>query len=158
MERFINAIRTSVKNENWLAAVFMALTMPDICSAVQNPFNRKVGIRYTEWYDRYFKGVYKVGLVTFTAQDCYQFRCRCLHEGIARKKDDEHFNLTPPIKGLPIEIHLNDINGVIQLQIDIFCEDMCRAVESWVKAMEPYPAVRERMKELIEIKFPPGFI
>ncbi|MGO3448926.1 MAG: hypothetical protein ACTINK_16420 [Kluyvera intermedia] len=156
MQRFVTAIRKSVQDHNWLGAVFVALNMPDICSAVQNPHEKNVGKRYRLWFDHYLKKKYKVGLVEFTAEDCYQFRCKCLHQGILMRDNGEKFNLTPPIPLL--EIHLNKYNGVIQIQIDIFCEDMCQAVEQWVNDMEPDMAVAARMKELIEIKFPPGFI
>lgn len=156
MQRFVSAIRKSVEDQNWLAAVFLALNMPDICSAVQNPYDRNVGNRYRQWFERYLKGKYKIGLTEFTAEDCYQFRCKCLHQGILMRDNDEKFNLTPPIP--PFYIHMNTQNGVIQIQVDIFCEDMCQAVEQWIVDMEPHAAVAARMKELIEIKFPPGFI
>ena len=156
MQRFVSAIRKSIQDQNWLAAVFVALNMPDICSAVQNPYERNVGNRYRQWFNRYLKQKYKVGLTEFTAEDCYQFRCKCLHQGILMRDNGEKFNLTPPIYNM--RIHLNNVNGVIQLQIDIFCEDMCQAVEQWIKEMEPHPAVASRMKELIEVNFPPSFI
>lgn len=156
MQRFVSAIRKSVQDQNWLAAVFVALNMPDICSAVQNPYERKIGKRYRQWFDRYLKNKYKVGLTEFTAEDCYQFRCKCLHQGILMRDNGEKFNLTPPIPNW--HIHLNKQEGVIQIQIDIFCEDMCQAVEKWIRDMEPYPAVALRMKELIDVKFPSGFM
>ncbi|MBQ0207047.1 hypothetical protein [Citrobacter portucalensis] len=154
MQRFVSAIRKSVQDKNWLAAVFIALNMPDICSVVQNPYAKVVGERYRQWFDRYLKDKYKVGLTKFTAEDCYQFRCKCLHQGILMRDNDEKFNLTPPVHNM--HIHLNEVNGVIQLQVDVFCEDMCQAVEQWINDMSPYPAVTLRMKELIEIKFPLG--
>ncbi|MEG6453307.1 hypothetical protein [Enterobacter cloacae] len=156
MERFVKAIRQSVEDKNWLAATFIALTMPDICSAVQNPYERKVGIRYKAWFERYLKNSFRAGDVIFTAEDCYQFRCRCLHEGILRRAEDEKFHLTPPNPLL--FMHLCYLNGKIQLQVDIFCEQMCLAVERWIEDMRPYPAVASRMNELIEISFPPGMV
>jgi hypothetical protein len=57
MQRFIHAIRTAVSGENWFAALFLALAVPDVCGALEDP-SAGVGDRYKNWFNRYLKQKY----------------------------------------------------------------------------------------------------
>lgn len=50
--RIISEIESSLKNENFLSALALALTLPDICGKAEYPTARN-GIRYKKWYDEY---------------------------------------------------------------------------------------------------------
>ena len=62
MERFIKSIESSIESENWLAALFMALAMPDICRSVERPKIGKgeTGKWYKDWVSRYLENKYPV--------------------------------------------------------------------------------------------------
>src|SRR5258706_15740220 len=108
MNSFVESIRFAIKSKNWLSAIFMALTIPDICSSLEGlPQGQK---RYTDWFDRYLKSKYSS---MFTSSDCYYFRCKCLHEGLTAHElaNNRGIIFTPPLGGL---IHLNKSNGVLQ--------------------------------------------
>lgn len=68
----------------------------------------------------------------FSANDCYYFRCACLHEGLDSHANIAHerIHFIPPPPGNSI-IHLNKLNNVLQMQIDIFCNDIATAVDAW---------------------------
>lgn len=151
MQRFVDSIRKAILDQNWYGAIFLALTMPDICSAIENPYEARVGVRYRDWFNRYLREKYKYKYVEFTAEDCYQFRCKCLHQGIAMRDGFEKFKLSQTSNGSVI--HMNEINGVIQIQVSQFCEDVCQSVEKWMLDMKPKPAITLRMRELLEIDF-----
>lgn len=155
MQRFVESIRRSLQTQNWYAATFMALAMPDICGALEQPA-ANVGERYRDWFSRYLAEKYTRRHVQFTAQDCYKFRCKCLHQGLAIRDNNEKFALTPPIP--PYRFHLNSFDGVIQLQVDILCEDICLAVEEWARDVMDNNEVQNRILELINIDFPQGVI
>jgi hypothetical protein len=78
-------------------------------------------------------------LFTFlSGGDCYALRCAYLHQGEfgvldqrARKALDE-FRFTVPGDGL---VHNNRTDGALQLQVDIFCEQLCVAVEAWLASV-----------------------
>ena len=57
MERFTNSINKSLEAENWFAALFMTLALPDICGALEEP-TRPVGERYKDWFNRFLKSKY----------------------------------------------------------------------------------------------------
>jgi hypothetical protein len=87
----------------------------------------------------------------FTASDCYAFRNACLHSGMS-KDDKKRFALTPPPAAGQI-IHRNNINGTLYLQIDILCEDICKAVDMWAERVSGDEVIMARISELIEVKF-----
>jgi len=185
MDRFTNSIRKAVQDQNWFSAIFLALALPDICSALENPptgQRGEVGERYKAWFNRYLKKKYDPDSVfdlvsarnpesiermdsvisdqlketrptqecAFTAIDCYRFRCKCLHQGLIEKADGEKFIFItpPPNKNV---VHGGSFQGRFQLQVDVFCEDMCIAVEQWVKDMVGNNEVAARCRELIEV-------
>ncbi|MEG1111408.1 MAG: hypothetical protein RSE65_11895 [Hafnia sp.] len=63
MERFITSIEGSLENENWLAALFMALAMPDICRSLERPDIEQgtTGKWYKDWVTRYIEDKYTTG-------------------------------------------------------------------------------------------------
>ena len=182
MQRFIDSISRSVETENWFSALFLALAVPDVCGALENPDNG-VGERYRDWFNRYMRRKYNpenlFELVSetspeslermpeeaikslksmppnsecaFTASDCYRFRCRCLHQGLSQKMGGEKIHFTVPDKNNSITTHMSSFNGLYQLQIDIFCLDVCNAVRKWIDDISGNIEIENRIQELIEI-------
>lgn len=148
MKRFTDAIRKSVQDENWFAALFLALCLPDICGSLETP-TENVGVRYKRWFRSNLAIKYDP---MFSANDCYYFRCSCLHQG-----SETHVNLAherihfipPPGNNI---VHLNKLNNVLQMQIDIFCEDIADAVDNWYESIAKNDeAIRLRIESLIKI-------
>lgn len=182
MHRFVHAIRDAVRSENWFAALFLALSAPDVCGALENPA-AGVGDRYKSWFNRYLKqkydpsNLFELVLSTspqslenmppeaiqrlkslpsnaacaFTAEDCYRFRCKCLHQGLPEKIGGEKIHFTAPDKVGQLTIHMSSFDGLYQLQIDIFCLDICLAVERWIADVGANPDIKARMSQLIEV-------
>lgn len=49
--QIIKEIESSLKNENYMAALALALTLPDICGKAEFPNEKSVGARYKKWFD-----------------------------------------------------------------------------------------------------------
>ena len=67
------------------------------------------------------------------------------------KSERGPINLTPPMSNGSI-VHMAIINGDLQLQIDIFCEDVCKAVEVWINKNASNHDIQSRIKELIVVE------
>jgi len=85
MNRFTNSIEKSLENENWYAALSLALTLPDICANVSSPATGSK-VRYVSWFNQYMLSKYtrQVGAdksehVFLCGEDCYALRCALLH-------------------------------------------------------------------------------
>jgi hypothetical protein len=160
MQRFIGAVRMSLAEKNWFSALAMSLTLPDICARIEG-LQGKSEARYIQWFDRNLLDVNSADLpglgrtVFLSGGDCYALRCAYLHEGTdevgahhrARRALSKYHFRAPGGLGL----HRNLFNGILQLRIDLFCEEICVAVELWDKSLERTPDIQERFDALLEV-------
>lgn len=51
--RIIKEIESSLINDNFLAALGLALTLPDICGKAEYPNEGRTSVRYKDWYNEY---------------------------------------------------------------------------------------------------------
>ena len=157
LEKYTDAIAHSLRSQNWFGALFLALAMPDICGALETP-NEQVGPRYRTWFDKYVAKHYAPQL--FSASDCYYLRCAALHQGLAehpKSQSKQVVFITPPPPG--IIFHSNFIESpdgsfVLQLQIDVFCQQVCAGVRSWHADVQSDREVQSRIAELLEFQDP----
>jgi hypothetical protein len=171
MERYLDSIIKSLQSKNWYAALFMALVIPDICGAVEHP-NEKSGVRYVNWYNKYMLPKYSSTMgplqelhVFLSGDDCYALRCSLLHEGtgdigktISKILESVHFN-EPPDKGG--RLHCNQYKSVLQLQVDIFCNDLINAAHQWLSDVQGDAGIQARMQLLSKVHpafYFPGFV
>lgn len=152
MQQFTNAVRKSIQDKNWFGGLFLTLCLPDICGALENP-NESVEVRYKRWFNANLAKLY---MPLFSAEDCYYFRCSCLHQGLDKhsKLSHEriHFITPPPRNNI---VHKNKLNNILQMQIDIFCNDMTSAVEVWYETtVKGNPDIQLRITNLMKIYGP----
>ena len=79
----ISIERAAVKHENWLAALALALMLPDICAEIEWP-GKKGGKRYAKRWENRFANTYRYATGPsdyVTGKEIYRLRCAYLHEG-----------------------------------------------------------------------------
>jgi hypothetical protein len=161
MKAFINATREAICCNNWYAALALALTMPDICGRLEDPASSSTH-RSKRWFNTYLLDRYQMNYAgedaprTFlNAEDFYALRCAYLHQGEFDVLDQRvrttltNFRFSAPLPGMLI--HCNLINHTLQLQVDIFCEQICAGVEQWQQDVSGNAVVQIRMARLGEI-------
>lgn len=77
MEKILQSIEYALQNENWYAAITVALIIPDICGKFEDS-KKSSSKRYPEWFEKHLSQKYKGYL---SGNDCYALRCSFLHEG-----------------------------------------------------------------------------
>ena len=161
MNRFTNSIEASLQSQNWYGALTLALTLPDICGWLEN-LTLGSEKRYVAWFDKWllpkytaYVGPDSIKHVFLQGQDCYALRCSYLHQGEgdignqrARKALDKIHFITPPANGI---IHNNQSNNTLQLQVDIFCNDIIIAVNNWVESVQSNKDIQDRIENLLII-------
>ena len=86
LNRIIDEVKKCIENECFIAALALALTIPDICGKAEYPDMRK-SKRYINWYTSYIgkyeKPVDKYGAdVPYSSGELiYKLRCSMLHQG-----------------------------------------------------------------------------
>lgn len=167
MKDFIDAVRKAIEDKNWYGALFIALTLPDICGKIENPdlLSEK---RYKDWFKKYMSAKYTYGNRTFlSSDDCYAFRCALLHEGsddIAGQKSRKILEKFLFMTSGPHCNYMqnNYVNGQrvktsLQLRADKFCEDICDSVELWLKDMATDTSIMNKIHGTIKI-YEPGIV
>lgn len=149
MQNLISALNKCLESENWYAALSMAIAMPDICGSFDYPSETSSETKYVKWFDNYLKHNYthEVGaehkVITFlSGSDCYALRCAYLHYGSDNiekqraKKALDKFSFFSPSRWITAHSNLSSDKRInkLQLQVDIFCRDILKAVKSWYQS------------------------
>lgn len=174
MKEIIESIKKSLDSENYQAALFISLSIPDICGQLEVPgIGNGVGAR--KWFDEYLapryhpKSLYDSMLitnpeytatltdgvikafkatpptVTFTSKQFWDLRNAFLHNASAiGKKITVH--LTHSIS------HMNEFDGELQLSAIVLCRDIIQAAEKWINDMAANPDVAKRISETVQVK------
>jgi len=162
VEKFLKAIEECVANRNWYGALFIALTLPDICGKIEFT-GRSSTNRYTDWFEKYLGPRYTrqiggaAGCVHkfLSGSDCYALRCVLLHEGtdeIGGQRAQElleKFHFTePPASGV---IHLNQKGTTLQLQVDEFSKDVVISIRSWLADVSKDEKKQAELSKLMKV-------
>jgi len=157
MKRFTGAIKKSLDTQNWYGALFIALTMPDICGKIAYP-NLGPKDRYKKWFDSYLSNYYKheIGAnheetVFMSASDCYALRCSIFHAGIDEVIEQSSFDVVSRFSFSTARAHCNRINNVLQLNVEIFCKEIIQAVEKWSNDVKNNADAQNGIKNLLTI-------
>lgn len=163
MEKFLNAVDTAIKNQNWYAALFMSLTFPDICGKLENPESNNSSKRYIDWFNKYmtqYNGY-------LSGMDCYLLRCAVLHEGNNDISEKTKKDVLDHFIFLESGGHCNVFNSCsseeskkesfLRLNTQKFCEDICEGVKKWKDDINNNIDIIERINQMIKIQ-KPGYV
>lgn len=148
LEYLLKDIEKALDNELYFIALQSVLTLPDICGSIEYDTNR-VGQRYTDWYNTYMNT--KVNL---TAEQCYGFRCKLLHQGLSQYTQN---TLERIVFAYPSNNFFNNNqfieNGKVTVNIDLltFCHDMINSVRIWLHRAQKIPESQAKLNQLIRI-------
>ncbi|EJR28507.1 MULTISPECIES: hypothetical protein [Bacillus cereus group] len=146
MDKLIKEIMSSLDNKNYLSALALTLTLPDICGKIAYPEIKgygAVGKRYAQWYNEYIHkfenpdGMKDVD--RFDGDAVYKLRCNFLHDGSSDIREymrgkynqteskDFVFELTDTITSYSKDWEDNEDDCNIRIQIGVidFCRKMC---------------------------------
>lgn len=168
MNDLIRALEECLNFSNWHAALFVALSLPDICGKIEKPLINSSQQRYADWFDKYVGYVgsnYKYNnsmpgqeSIFLSGNDCYALRCAYLHEGVgditmqsAREVVEKfQFIIAPP----KMKIHCNMIDTKLQLQVDEFCKDVKNGINHWLNDIKNDSDKQSAISNLLTIQLP----
>ena len=173
-------INKALKEENYFVALYLALTVPDICGAYYYGLDNKVGERYKMWYDLFI--VEKILNINISnpiipyleGAHIYQIRNSVLHSGKINFKNREGKNFILEdfefivVKGeineykiirngIFEESNVREENGKKVIAARIFLKDFCKlmvyGIEQFLKQIK---IIRGGFPS-IKITIPPTF-
>lgn len=171
---FISSVRKAIADENYHCALFIALSIPDICGKLETP-NVGNGARSRRWFEENLKQKYfpdstydyikatdpkalealpaeflkeiknQKPEITLEPDVFWALRNAFLHEASDQIKAQK-VHITHS------ESHMNEFDGAIQLSAKIFCDDICDAATLWLERVKTDKDVWERVNSRAKIK------
>lgn len=83
----VQEINDCLNDNHLIAALTMALTLPDVCGKAEYPNERSSSKRYVDWFDTNLgetenpEFIFEDNLPSLTGEVVYQTRCSFLHQG-----------------------------------------------------------------------------
>ncbi|WP_286872955.1 hypothetical protein [Pantoea sp. UBA5035] len=173
MKDLTDAVQQALKDNNYFSAMFIALSLPDICGSLETP-KEKNGARAKRWFKENLGPKYM-------PNNRYEVMLNFRPDGIATlppreaeklKKEPATVRFTPEMfwslrnaflheasdKNKSVKFHITHsrtpmmmINGALQLSSIEFCKDMCNAVTRWITKMQSNAIVTKRITERAKI-------
>ncbi|GEM_PF-625404 len=148
MERFTQAIEDSLDSKNWNSALFLALSLPDICCRLNSVSGKQA---YAGWFEKYLGHIYThKGEVFLSGNDCFSLRCALLHQGVVDLQEHSKGGVISKFHFTVASCHVGRIHDVLQLDIRRFCRDMVSGVHAWLALFkEEDPLCEAKLKTLL---------
>jgi hypothetical protein len=153
MRDFVGQIREVLQNSRlYYAALFISLTLPDICGAIGSENGEASRQKYINWYNKYASDSCKF----LTGEDCYLIRCSILHQGSTQHPKGKYNRIVFVEPSATTNVfHCNILNDALNLDVHIFCENMIQGVETWLKENENTELYQNNYDRLIR-RYPKG--
>lgn len=153
LEYLLSDINKALDNGMYFIALQSALTIPDICSALESENGETNGKNYAKWYDKNVKrdGDYMTG------DDCYFYRCSCIHQGISV---NDRMNYTRVLFLYPnssLVMHNNILNDALNIDLIQFCSQMVYSCKEWLSSHETDSIVKRNYSKLMKV-YPNGLL
>lgn len=131
MDILMKDLEKAIEHKLYLAALNIALTIPDICSALQSSNGKTDGTKYKNWFNTYCGDFYNNFI---DGNDIYEIRCSILHQGksshdnTSRRHKRILFQIPTPTN---IVLHNNIINDAYNVNIEVFIGDIIKGFNKW---------------------------
>lgn len=91
MDELLKQIKNGLDNNLYYLALFVSLSVPDMCASLESDDCRTNRTKYKAWVDEYMVKVRpdKYG-ERLSSNHIYQFRCALLHQGRTKHDDSEY--------------------------------------------------------------------
>lgn len=151
LEYLLNEIEIALLNEMCFISLQSALTIPDICSALASEDGKTNGLLYARWYDDYVKEDND----HLTGDDCYYYRCSCLHEGKSSHHKMAYSKVVFVYPNPMLHAHNNVLGDALNIDLVQFCQQMTSAARKWLEANNDNPTVLQNYEKLMKV-YPDG--
>lgn len=143
MRTLIEQVRQAADSRAYYLSLFASLTLPDICAAMSASDGQTNRSRYIAWFDQYVAPMYTVGparIPSFGGADCYYYRCSMLHQGSSQHPRSSYSRILFVEPGSTTNVfHNNLLNDALNLDVGIFCRDVCNGADQWLAEVEQTP-------------------
>ena len=161
LDRYLGDILRALEARVFYSALALAVTIPDICGAIEFPNETKMGKRYRDWFSQPWCGMLHSYL---GAADCWAIRCSYLHNGSgefegnsAAYADLSHIQFTVgKDRGVWSSTYMAssvpEAKGAVRIPVESFCHDMATSADAWRNCRSDNPSVIGALAQLLEFR------
>jgi len=136
VDEFFTQVGIAANNGLYFLALAGALTIPDICGALESDNGWATGAKYAAWFDKHVASLHtpgwRSGEPILSGETCYQFRCSFLHQGTTHHLASNYSRIMFVECGATSNIfHMNVLNGALNIDVRLFCLEMVTAAQAW---------------------------
>lgn len=143
MRTLITQAREAADSRSYYLSLFATLALPDICAAMSSSDGQTNRTRYIAWFDENVAPKYTAGpnrAPSLTGADCYYYLCSILHQGSSQHPQSSYSRILFVEPGVTKNVfHNNVMNDALNLDVRLFCHDVCDGAEKWLFAAEQTP-------------------
>jgi hypothetical protein len=158
--RYVRDLHHAVNAGALYSALALALTIPDICGAIEYPNEQITNRRYRAWFDAWC-GFHQSQM---TAADCWALRCTYLH--LAREEFAGEAAAFAALARIQFTVGQSDggwlskyiepasagAKPAVQIPTEIFCRDMAGSALGWFKSRSADGRIAAALGQLLEIR------
>lgn len=147
MEDHLIAIEKNIEDNNYYAALFMAIVLPSVCGALESNNGQDTQQKYIDWYEKYILGL------SLTGQDCYRLRCSLLHQAstIHPYSSFSRVIFTFPTANRHT-FHNNIMNEALNLDIPLFVQQLVGGVRTWTSDMNNNTNYTRNIANIVKLR------
>jgi len=152
VQELLRQIREAIAAHSYFLALYVSLTIPDICGALEADDGQVSRARYIAWFDRYIAPNYTIrGHATLTGEVCYYYRCAVLHQGRARYPKLGYSRILFAEPGANTTVFHNKVlNDALNIDVSVFCGELLAGAEAWLVDNQASPNVLRNIASLMQ--------
>jgi hypothetical protein len=153
MNEFLTQIRGTLNYKLYYPALYVCLTIPDICGALESENGKATPKKYIKWFNSHLGPKYAP---SFDGENCWNFRCAMLHQGksVHRRGTYNRVIFTEPeISGISVHNCIFKVSSSVEvycLDIKKFCQDMISGCEIWYNKMKDDNTFKKNYENFIK--------
>lgn len=159
MKEYIRQLQKAYQDELYYFVLSGCMILIDTCAGLNAQNGETSKTKFQEWFTKYLSQYNENnkfdGAIRFSAEECYKFRCRILHQSLSRidthSQEHQHKNGIIAFSIGSATIHCCNFEGVYFLDIGRFMEDVINAVERWIDDTFEESYVQDNLNQMIKI-------
>ena len=148
MERILQEIEHAIKVNCFYLAIAMALTLPDICAALESPNGETDNVKYKNWYRAHLSSHFG----WLSDIDCYSLRCGVVHQGRFGNKSLQYGRVVFTLPHSNIMVTNCKVGDAYVTDLVGFCSRMTDSVRAWFASKQNDPTVQGNLSRLIQYR------
>jgi len=150
VESLLQEIEKAVKAELYYLALLLTLTLPDICTALEQEDGRTDGKKlYKKWYKANVHDL----IGGLSPDEAYELRCTVVHQSSALASSARTYSrVIFSMSHGPIRMDSLVMNDALVFDVESFCNRWIGAVRVWIGKSGADKNVRANLPNLLQVR------